>query len=89
MIGQGESSSPLSNPRDTAAAHGTAVRCPLPGKCPLMQAWRPLAGFIAQKYGAPAGSSAGSTVLFHNSTISFYALCSRTVTPQIPVPTVS
>src|SRR5699024_4814181 len=31
------------------AAHGQTVRCPLPGKCPLMQAWRPLAGHIAQK----------------------------------------
>ena len=44
----GESSFPLSDPRDTTAAYGTAVRCPLPGKCPLMQAWRPPAGFIAQ-----------------------------------------
>ena len=31
------------------AAHGEAVRCPLPGKYPLMQAWRLLAGHIAQK----------------------------------------
>lgn len=31
------------------AAHGKTVRCPLPGKYPFMQVWRPLAGRIAQK----------------------------------------
>ena len=34
-------------------AHGSALRCPLPGKCPLVQARRPLAGCIAQKNRQP------------------------------------
>jgi len=34
------------------AAHGKAVRCPLPGKCLLIQARQPLAGLTAQKENA-------------------------------------
>src|SRR5699024_2341249 len=36
-----------SDPRDTRSAHGTAVRCPLPGKCLPVQARQALSGRIA------------------------------------------
>lgn len=41
----------MSDQRDTLAAHGKADRCPLPGKCLLIQACQPLAGLIGTKAG--------------------------------------
>ena len=60
----GKASSPHPLTRYFAQLTTQVVRCPLPGKYPLMQAWRLLAGRIAQRSFPNAGLSASGKLFY-------------------------